>query len=191
MTDLATLAEQAVHQTAHKTQRAESALVRKLFVVMHGAYGNLFVSKFATGETDVAGKDKGIRAAMMVWDAALARFDAGVVELAATRLKREHPDFPPNLPQFERLCDAATPRKTHAEIEGVPRLVAPKLESVKVSIQCVGDGVDWARVIVARAKAGDRTLSPGVRDHAIVALRNAGHACDRSMGAVSHPEDVV
>lgn len=180
-----------MHKAAQQPQRVESPLIRKLFLVMHGAYGNLFVSKFATGETDTAGKDKGIRSAMMVWDAALSRFDNGVVELAAGRLRREHPDYPPNLPQFEKLCEAAAPRKTNAEIEGVPRLMAPKLEPVKVSVQCVGDGVDWARVIVARAKAGDRTLSPGVRDHAIIALRNAGRACDRSMGAVSHQEDAV
>lgn len=188
MTDLATLAEQAVHEAAHKTQRAESPLVRKLFLVMHGAYGNLFVSKFATGETDAAGKDKGIRAAMMVWDAALAKFDAGVVELAASRLKREHPDFPPNLPQFEKLCDAATPRKTHAELEGVPRLPAPKLEPVKVTIQAVGDGVDWARVIVARARAGDRTVSHGVRAHAIAALRAVGAVCGQPAVSASQCE---
>jgi len=177
MADLATLAEQTVRQAAQQPQRAESPLVRKLFLVMHGAYGNLFVSKFATGEVDGAGKDKGIRAAMMVWDAALARFEPGVVELAAGRIRHAHPDFPPNLPQFEKLCEAAAPRKTHAELEGVPRLPAPKLEPIKVSIPVVGDGVDWARVIVARFKAGDRTVSRGARDHAIGALRNVASVC--------------
>lgn len=156
MTDVATLAAEAVHQAQH-APRGESPLVRKLFLLMHGAYGNLFVSKFATGEKDGQGKDKGIRAAMMVWDSKLQGYPLEVVETAAGRLQRDHPDFPPNLPQFEKLCEAAMPRKTYAEEAGLPMLPAPApAEPMKVDITPKRDGRDWARSIIARDEAGDK-----------------------------------
>lgn len=172
MQNIATLAAGAVEQSGRQAgTRAASPLVRKLFVVLHGAYGNQFAGKFATGKTNDEGEDLGTRAAMLVWDNALSRFAGDVVELAARRLVKESPRFPFNLGELEEACEAATPRKTHAELEGVPRLAAPRLEPVKVSIPKVGDGRDWARVIVARAAAGDRTVSRGARDHACAALR--------------------
>ncbi|EFI62671.1 hypothetical protein CTS44_06318, partial [Comamonas thiooxydans] len=70
-----------------------------------------------------------------------------------------HSEFPPSLPQFEALCKAATPRKTYAEEAGLLALPAPKFQRLDVSIVAHGDGKDWARKILARADAGDKTVS--------------------------------
>jgi hypothetical protein len=172
MNDVALLAEEAI-QYAQQTTEDEplqvNPMVRNLFMLLHGAYGNLFISKFSTGEKDKRGRDKGIRAAMKVWEAALGKFPAEVVETAAGRLTKDHPEFPPNLPQFEKLCDAAAPRKTYAEENNLPRLAAPVAEPVKVSLEPKNDGKDWARRILYRVERGDKS----VRAYALQCARQA------------------
>jgi hypothetical protein len=163
--DVATLAQSAVNRAAAcPAPDAEplqvKPVVRKLFMLLHGSYGTLFLSKFATGEKDAAGRDKGIRAAMKVWESKLSRFDDSTIEAAADRLSTQHPEFPPNLPQFESLCIALMPRKTYAEEAGLPRLPAPAPAApIEVSFELRGDGKDWARRILARNEAGDRIRS--------------------------------
>ena len=66
MNDVATLAQEAIHETVNqpRQKREASSTVRKLFVLLHGSYGSLFLSKYATGEKSEAGGDKGVAAAM-------------------------------------------------------------------------------------------------------------------------------
>lgn len=171
MNDLATLAQDAIHETINqpRQKREASSTVRKLFVLLHGAYGSLFLSKYATGEKSEAGGDKGVAAAMLVWDAALAKFAPDVIEAAAKRLMTESPEFAPNLPQLEKVCEAITPRKTYSEEAGLPRLPAPApAEPTKVSFEMRGDGRDWARRILARQEAGDH-----IRPYALQCARQA------------------
>lgn len=146
-------------EVAEASLQAVSLVIRKLFMLLHGSYGSLFTSKFATGQ--MAGKhDKGTISAMKVWDAKLSRFPATVVEQAASRLAAEHADFPPNLPQFEQMCDAVMPRQTYAQEQGLPALPAPvAAPPVKVNLQERNDGKDWARRIVARMEGGDTSIS--------------------------------
>ena len=171
MNDVATLAQEAIHETVNqpRQKREASSTVRKLFVLLHGSYGSLFLSKYATGEKSEAGGDKGVAAAMLVWDAALAKFAPDVIEAAAKRLMTESPEFAPNLPQLEKVCEAITPRKTYAEEAGLPRLPAPApAEPTKVSFEMRGDGKDWARRIMARQEAGDR-----IRPYSLQCARQA------------------
>ena len=127
--DISTLDDRAVFDTWQQPEpqaRAQaSQRIRKLFMVLQGAYGNLFLSKFNTGELNGDGSDKGMRTALLVWDGALAQFTDDVIEAAALRIQRDNPDYAPNLPQFERLCEALAPRKTYDEQEGLPRLPPP------------------------------------------------------------------
>lgn len=176
MNDISTLAHDAIHQAAHqpRPKREASPTTRKLFLLLHGSYGNLFLAKFATGEKSEAGGDKGVAAAMLVWDAALAKFAPDVIEAAAQRLKSESPEFAPSLPQFEKTCEALTPRKSYLEEQGIPRLPAPVIRPIAVTIEAKGDGCDWARTIEARAAAGDKLVTPGVLAHARAALRATG-----------------
>lgn len=177
MDSLANIAQGAVQQALERTDPLDAVapVIRKLFVVLHGSYGNLFASKFATGERDETGRhDKGILAAMKVWQSKLSRFPEDVIQIAAGRLVKEHPDFPPNLPQFEKVCEAATPRLTHAQEAGLVALPAPSAAPVHVTIQPHGDGKDWARRIVARVHAGDQTLTRTSIRNAMQALGMEG-----------------
>lgn len=171
MNDVATLAHEAVREAATqpRQKREASPTTRKLFVMLHGAYGSLFLSKYATGEKSEAGGDKGVAAAMLVWDAALSKFAPDVIEAAAKRLMSEHPEFAPNLPQLEKVCAAITPRKTYAEEAGLPRLPAPAPAApLKVDFSKQNDGKDWARAILARSEAGDK-----IRPYALKSARQA------------------
>lgn len=171
MNDVATLAHEAVREAVAqpRAKREASVTVRKLFVLLHGAYGSLFLAKYATGEKSEAGGDKGVAAAMLVWDSALAKFSPDVIEAAAKRLMSESPEFAPNLPQMEKVCAAITPRKTYAEEAGLPRLPAPvPAAPVNVDFRKQNDGKDWARRIVARADAGEK-----IRPYAIKSARQA------------------
>lgn len=171
MNDVATLAHEAVREAASqpRQRREASPTVRKLFVLLHGAYGSVFLSKYSTGEKNDEGSDKGVVAAMLVWDAALRKFAPDVVEAAAKRLMSEDPKFPPNLPQMEKVCEAVTPRKTYAEEAGLPRLPAPApAEPIKVDFGKKNDGKDWARSIMARDAAGDK-----IRPYTLKSARQA------------------
>lgn len=171
MTQVATLAHEAIRDAAAqpRQKREASTTVRKLFVLLHGAYGSLFLSKYATGEKSESGGDKGVAAAMLVWDAALSKFSADVIEAGAKRLMHEHPDFAPNLPQMEKVCEAITPRKTYAQEAGLPRLPAPAPAApVKVDFSRQNDGKDWARSILARSEAGE-----SIRSYTLLSARQA------------------
>ena len=182
MKNLASIAAGAVHASqAHATgeDAAEASLlnvspvIRKLFLLLHGSYGTLFTSKFSTGQ--MAGKhDKGSISAMRVWDAKLSRFPADVVESAANRLSSSHPKHPPNLPEFEALCDAAMPRQTYPEQQAWPRLAAPVIEPIKVDLQSKNDGKDWARRSLYRVDRGDKSVGKYAAREARIALGMEG-----------------
>ncbi|WP_349335381.1 hypothetical protein [Delftia sp. DS1230] len=161
MQKISALAPAALRDGAREPadQAAANPAVKNLFLVMQGCYGSLFLSKFATGVLDDQGRDLGVRAAMRVWRTTLAKYTPDVIESAVARLTAEHPDYPPHLPQFEAMCRAATPRRTHAEEHGWLALPAPNAAPVHVQIEPQGDGKDWARRIVARVQAGDQTLT--------------------------------
>ena len=144
-------------QEPKANRNADNPTIRKLFLVLHGSYGNLFTAKFATGEKDANGKDKGIRAAMMVWESTLSKYPGEIIETAAKRLTAECPEYPPNLPQFEAICKAVMPRKTYAEENGLPRLPPPAKQTVgELDYEIHKDGRDWARRIMARHANGER-----------------------------------
>lgn len=133
--------------------------IKNLFLVLQGSYGTSFLSKFSTGVVDKENRDLGVRAAMAVWRAKLAKYPGDVIEAAADRVTEAHSTFPPNLPEFEAICRAVMPRKTHAELSGLALLPPPPLSRVDVNLTPVGDGRDWARKIMARIAAGDQTVT--------------------------------
>ncbi|WP_370682245.1 hypothetical protein [Comamonas sp. GB3 AK4-5] len=173
MKGAANLAAQGLRDVAHhqeqdgKPVRKASPRTRKLFVVLHGAYGSAFLSKFNTGQLGADGQDKGVRMAMLVWDSALAKFTDDAVELAVERIKRASPEFAPTLPMLEKECEAAMPVKPYAQQQGWVALPAPA-PAPHPSFQRMGDGRDWARGLRARHEAGER-LTP----HVVAMFRKA------------------
>lgn len=93
--------------------QADEGIVNNVFKVLHGCYGNLFLSKFASGVTDPKGRDKGVASARTVWAFSLRRFDEATVVKALEVSQERHPEFPPSLPQFIALCAAAMPREVY------------------------------------------------------------------------------
>ena len=59
--------------------------VNNVFKVMHGFYGNLFLSKYATSETDANGQDSGVVSARQIWAHGLRRFNASTVRAALSQ----------------------------------------------------------------------------------------------------------
>ena len=172
MQNVAVIAPSAVHGAANDSAKPQgiSQGVKNLFLLLQGSYGNLFLTKFATGVKDDSGRDLGIRATMKVWEAALSKFPAQVIETAANRLTNEHPEFPPNLPQFVKSCEAAMPRKTYAQEHGLKALPAPKREPIKVDFQPRNDGKDWARRILHRVERNDKSVGRYAHRDARIAL---------------------
>ena len=139
--------------------RGDNSTIRKLFLVLHGYYGNLFITKFSTGERDANGKDKGIRAAMLVWESTLAKYPPDAIDMAAKRLTEVCPQFPPNLPQFESICKAVMPRKTFSDEKNM-KLSPPEEKPIgPVEFVAMNDGRDWARKILAKQSAGAQICS--------------------------------
>lgn len=149
------LAESAIDGGAHHRVRAEpSQWIRKLFVVLQAAYGNIFLAKFATGELNEAGEDKGVRAALLVWERDLIAFAPDVIEAAVARCREESPKFPPNLPEVVQACKSITPRKSYFEETGQRQLPMDRTVVRPVEFDRKGDGRDWARALQARHQAG-------------------------------------
>ncbi|WP_255439074.1 hypothetical protein [Comamonas sp. Z3] len=172
--EIADLAQRALYggEQQGQAQRPEASIrTRKLFVVLQSAYGTAFLAKFSTGELNERREDKGMRAAQLVWDAALAEFADDVIEAASKNIQRECPEFPPSLPQFAKVCEALTPRKNYFEEHGLPMLPPPKVERLlDVPVELKGDSKDWARKIVARINHGDQTVTRHSRMAAMEAL---------------------
>lgn len=88
--------------------------IKNVFRVLHGYYGALFMAKFATGQVE-RGEDSGVANARRVWAWELRGFDDATRLLALERCQRAHPEFPPSLPQFVALCEAARPREVYRQ----------------------------------------------------------------------------
>lgn len=106
-------------RTGQQAAHHETA-VNNVFKVMHGFYGNLFLSKFATGQTNDAGEDTGVVSARQIWAHGLRAFDVSTVKTALARVMEAHPEFPPSMPQFVALCKACQIRRVAPESQ--PRI---------------------------------------------------------------------
>lgn len=82
-----------------------------VFRAMHGFYGQLWLSKFATRQTGPDGADAGVMGAKAIWAHGLKDFNAETVRAALRQCMERHPEFPPSLPQFLSMCRANAPRE--------------------------------------------------------------------------------
>lgn len=129
-----------------------------VFRVLHGFYGNLFLSKFATGEPLPGGGDGGVASARGIWAHGLRQFPADTVKAALSRTMDAHPEYPPTLPQFVALCKAAAPRQAFQAALPAPavdytehtRKARELLESIRAT-QPKENGLDLLKQAIADA----------------------------------------
>lgn len=147
------------HPAAKNTDDANS-----VFRVMHGFYGNLFLSKFSTGELLPDGGDAGVSSARSIWAHGLREFDQSVVKTALAKTLDAHPEYPPTLPQFVALCKACKPREavTFAlpPTKPNPELAKQALAAMRASLAtpAPANGLDLLKQAIAdavRCAAGD------------------------------------
>ena len=119
MFDIATLTKNMVADATRKVDTISKPLasdvVNNIFKMLHGYYGNLFLSKFATGSLDQDGHDRGIASGSTVWSHGIREFDTEVIGAALEQCIERHTEFPPSFPQFKALCKANQPRVTHRD----------------------------------------------------------------------------
>jgi hypothetical protein len=102
--------------------------VKNVFRVLHGCYGNLVFSKFASGDVDQSsGDDKGLTSAYRVWAHGLREFDGATIKAALGRCMERHPEYPPSLAQFMALCHACKPRNPWRPATGPALGMSPEL----------------------------------------------------------------
>lgn len=154
MFDIATLTKNMVTDATRKVDPINKPLaadvVNNIFKMLHGYYGNLFLSKFSTGQLDQSGNDKGIASARTIWSYGLREFNTDVIGSALEQCAERHVEFPPSFPQFKALCKANQPRVTfHDEClaltDRAPRSanaahIREILERIRIE-QSVRDGV--------------------------------------------------
>lgn len=105
---LASAAIRAAHSEPPMPDAADA-----VFRAMHGFYGQLWLSKFATGQASADGADAGVVSAKRIWAHGLRDFDAVTVRHALRQCLERHPEFPPSLPQFVSMCRANQPREAY------------------------------------------------------------------------------
>ena len=105
---LASAAIRAAHSEPPMPNAADA-----VFRAMHGFYGQLWLSKFATVQAGPDAADAGVVSAKAMWAHGLRDFDAVTVRHALRQCLERHPEFPPSLPQFMVLCRANQPRESY------------------------------------------------------------------------------
>lgn len=129
--------------------------VHQLFFDMFGAYGSSWLSKWETGRLYEDAKDIGVISAKKLWSNELyeAGIDPKTIAEATRRCYREN-DRAPNLAFFLEICKSIMPRKTSLQKDSIDWGSTTEKSVVIVEYERRGDGVDWARQIMAKDAAG-------------------------------------
>lgn len=100
----------AVPHIARQDKETQTKHAAWLFRAFHGHWGNVFLSRYKTGQTDDRGHDKGVMNALEMWSAQLSRYEPMIIRAAFDRATVRFGEFPPNLPQFNDICKSLQPR---------------------------------------------------------------------------------
>lgn len=144
------------------------ANIKRLFMALHGMYGNVVIDKYKTGEVDANGLDRGIASTQAMWLNGLGQFDAETVKAAIPRCADRHKTFPPTLPEFRDLCLAAR-----------PRYVATNTPRIGISDEMRSKAAEASRKAIADIKAkraGEGRFETGVLGIVAMAAHAHGQA---------------
>ncbi|WP_143062186.1 hypothetical protein [Paraburkholderia diazotrophica] len=144
--------------------------IRRLFMLLHGMYGNSVLDKYRIGQVDDDGEDVGMKSARSVWLNGLREFPQPIVMKALAKCTEKHKTFPPTLPEFRDICKSLMPRQWTAGTE------APRLE---MSEALRSEQVQRARRAIAETRlqreGGIRT-SEGIKGLHVLIAKAVGHA---------------
>lgn len=148
------LALHAIHNQSSTGPTDADSTVRRLFMLLHGQYGNLLLSKFSTGEVDAQGKDRGMKSAQIVWASDLAKYDSEIIRAAAERCKIDHPQYPPTLGQFSAICRAMSPVKTYREADDGLKQIGISTEAQSANSKRVREAAMARLTKIEEARSG-------------------------------------
>ncbi|SDR18675.1 hypothetical protein SAMN05443245_3409 [Paraburkholderia fungorum] len=143
--------------------------IRKLFMLLHGMYGNSVLDKYRIGQVE-NGEDVGMMSARQVWLNGLREFPQALVLRALAKCSEKHKTFPPTLPEFRDICKSLMPRQWTASNE------APRLE---MSEALRSEQVERARRAISETRLhreGGLKTEDGIRGLHILIAKAVGHA---------------
>lgn len=89
--------------------------IERIFLRLHGRFGNNFTDKFKMSKTDGQGNDLGLINAKQVWAEELAGISADRIKAALNA----HYDYAPSCDQFKAQCKSST--TAHKDFIGITR----------------------------------------------------------------------
>jgi hypothetical protein len=98
--------------------------VQRIFMRLHGRFGNAFFDKFRINQLDLDGMDMGIENAKQAWSEGLAGISLDQIKHG---LKKQF-DFPPSLDEFKTACMSAPPATQFNVALPKPPIAEEKLE---------------------------------------------------------------
>lgn len=134
-------------------------IAKHVFRVLHGAFGNLFLSRFATGQVE-DGEDAGVKNARRMWAFGLRDYHVVTVKAALARVLDTGGEYPPTLPQLRALCAAISPRQ--ASVPAVDMAPAQPSSDVRadvdrlLAVKLGEPNKQWAYRLKARHEAGEK-----------------------------------
>lgn len=141
-------------------------IAKHVFRVLHGVFGNLFLSRFATGQVE-DGEDAGVKNARRMWAFGLRDYHVVTVKAALARVLDTGGEYPPTLPQLRALCAAISPRQ--ASVPAVDMAPAQPSSDVRADVDRLLQGTtgepnkQWAHRLRARHDAGERLKRNQIR----------------------------
>ena len=145
--------------------------VTRIFMRLHGRFGNTFFDKFRIGELSVTGQDIGIENAKLVWSEELAGISAERIKNA---LETSF-DYPPSCDEFKAAC-RSTP-SAHQDFARLPKPVITeeeflknkkKLDQITSQLKPKTDYRAWAKSIISDFEKGLK-----VNDYSLKCAREA------------------
>lgn len=98
--------------------------IDRIFMRLHGRFGNNFIDKYKTGQKDSYGNDLGILNAKQVWSEELAGISAERIKAALLH----NYEYAPSCDQFKAQCKTVT--QAHSDYKALPK---PKLSDEKIN----------------------------------------------------------
>ena len=106
--------------------RLPSEWIERIFLRLHGRFGNNFLEKFKLGQFDAEGNDLGILNAKQVWSEELSGMSAERIKHAL----HHNYDYAPSCDQFKAQCKIPAHNPEHQDYKALPK---PKLSEEKIN----------------------------------------------------------